>query len=88
MVEKTELTKREREVLAGILQGKMNKEIGADLGITEKTVKAHVTGIYRFFGVVTRLQLALKLARDSRYVAIPEPAPALSAAPDASQVAA
>jgi FixJ family two-component response regulator len=35
------LTPREREVLEGILAGRLNKQIGGDLGITEKTVKVH-----------------------------------------------
>lgn len=39
------LTKREREVLRHVVQGKMNKEIAADLGIHERTVKLHRTSI-------------------------------------------
>ncbi|HEY1251452.1 MAG TPA: response regulator [Thermoanaerobaculia bacterium] len=35
------LTTREREVLAGVVDGKLNKQIGGELGITEKTVKVH-----------------------------------------------
>ena len=35
------LTPREREVLAGVVEGKMNKTIAAELGIAERTVKAH-----------------------------------------------
>ncbi len=35
------LTPREREVLAHILQGQLNKQIAADIGATERTVKAH-----------------------------------------------
>jgi FixJ family two-component response regulator len=35
------LTLREREVLEGVVAGKLNKQIGGDLGITEKTVKVH-----------------------------------------------
>jgi FixJ family two-component response regulator len=35
------LSEREREVLEGVLQGRLNKQIAFDLGIAEKTVKAH-----------------------------------------------
>jgi len=35
------LTPREREVLDQIVNGKLNKQIAADLGITERTIKAH-----------------------------------------------
>lgn len=35
------LSRRERDVLHGVLLGKLNKQIAADLGIAEKTVKAH-----------------------------------------------
>ena len=35
------LTPREREVLALVVQGRLNKQIGAELGTTEKTVKVH-----------------------------------------------
>ena len=39
------LTDREREVLQHVVQGRMNKEIAADLGIHERTVKLHRTNI-------------------------------------------
>jgi FixJ family two-component response regulator len=39
------LTTREREVLARVVQGKLNKEIAAELGIHERTVKLHRTAI-------------------------------------------
>lgn len=35
------LTKREREVLARVMAGRLNKQIAADLGLAEKTVKVH-----------------------------------------------
>ena len=35
------LTPREREVLDGVVAGRLNKQIGGDLGISEKTVKVH-----------------------------------------------
>ncbi len=39
------LTHREREVLQHVIQGKLNKQIAADLGIHERTVKLHRTNI-------------------------------------------
>jgi FixJ family two-component response regulator len=45
------LTDREREVLRHVLQGKLNKQIAADLGIHERTVKLHRTSI------TTKLQM-------------------------------
>ncbi len=35
------LTQREHQVLAGVIEGKLNKQIAAELGTTEKTVKVH-----------------------------------------------
>ena len=41
------LTDREKEVLTHVIRGKMNKQIAADLGINERTVKLHRTSITR-----------------------------------------
>ena len=48
------LTEREREVLAGVARGERSKEIAAHLGITERTVKAHLDSIYNKLGVDSR----------------------------------
>jgi len=48
------LTERELEVLECAAQGERNKEIAARLGITERTVKAHLTSIYNKLGVDSR----------------------------------
>ncbi|KJL02912.1 MULTISPECIES: response regulator [Priestia] len=53
------LTKREKDVLKEIAKGKSNKEIGATLHITEKTVKTHVSNILSKLGVQDRTQAAL-----------------------------
>lgn len=45
------LTQREREVLGYVVQGRMNKQIAAALGIHERTVKLHRTSITRKVGV-------------------------------------
>jgi NarL family two-component system response regulator LiaR len=58
-----ELTRREREVLALIGRGFANKRIAAELGIAEKTVKAHVSNVLAKLGVADRTQAALYAAR-------------------------
>ncbi len=57
--ESHELTDREREVLALVAQGLPNKLIARHLEISEKTVKTHLTNIYRQIGVVSRVEAAL-----------------------------
>jgi DNA-binding NarL/FixJ family response regulator len=53
------LTPREREVLGYIATGADNLKIAACLGITERTVKAHITSIYRKLDVENRPQMAM-----------------------------
>ena len=48
------LTDREREVLAAVARGERSKEIAFHLGITERTVKAHLDSIYNKLGVDSR----------------------------------
>ena len=53
------LTLRQLEVLSRVCQGKTNKQIATELGLSEKTVKAHVTAIFKVLGVVNRTQAVL-----------------------------
>lgn len=53
------LTLREREVLGYIASGADNLKIAVCLGITERTVKAHITSIYRKLDVENRTQMAM-----------------------------
>jgi two-component system, NarL family, nitrate/nitrite response regulator NarL len=53
------LTLRQIEVLSRVCQGKANKQIATELGLSEKTVKAHVTAIFKVLGVANRTQAAL-----------------------------
>jgi DNA-binding NarL/FixJ family response regulator len=53
------LTGREREVLKMVGDGHPNKTIARRLGITERTVKAHLTSVYHRLGVTDRTQAAL-----------------------------
>jgi len=55
----TDLTPREREVLGLLARGKANKQIARDLGISEKTVKAHLTRVFESIGVTDRTAAAL-----------------------------
>ena len=57
------LTGREQQVLDLVAQGLANKQIGRRLGITERTVKAHLTRIYQAIGVQDRTQAALWVQR-------------------------
>lgn len=52
-----ELSERELEVLGHVVQGKMNKEIAADLNINERTVKLHRTNITRKLRVQSVVEL-------------------------------
>ncbi len=67
-VEEPNLTDREMETLTLIAEGKSNKRIALDLGISEGTVKVHVKNLLRKLGVHTRLEAAVwTLARKPNY---------------------
>ena len=53
------LTERESEVLRHVVQGKLNKQIAADLGIHERTVKLHRTNLTTKLGVHSVAELTL-----------------------------
>ena len=57
------LSPREQEVLKLVARGLANKQIGRALGISERTVKAHLGRVFRQLGVVDRTSAAL-WARD------------------------
>jgi two-component system, NarL family, nitrate/nitrite response regulator NarL len=59
----TLLTLRQLQVLSRVCQGKTNKQIASELGLSEKTVKAHVTAIFKILGVVNRTQAVLVARR-------------------------
>ncbi len=54
-----ELTPREREVLGLVVDGLANKQIARRMGISEKTVKGHLTNLFQRIGVADRTQAAL-----------------------------
>jgi DNA-binding NarL/FixJ family response regulator len=53
------LTPTELKVLHGVRSGLLNKQIAFDLGITEATVKAHMTALMRKLKVRNRTQVAI-----------------------------
>ena len=57
------LSEREEEVLAMVASGLPNKTIGRRLGISERTVKAHLTNVFARLGVADRTQAALWFER-------------------------
>ncbi|HUJ87845.1 MAG TPA: alpha/beta fold hydrolase [Burkholderiales bacterium] len=58
------LTERERQVLEGIARGLDNAEIAAELALSQKTVRNHITRVFDKIGVAHRYQ-AIVLARDA-----------------------
>ncbi len=60
------LTAREREVLAELAEGRSNREIARALGVSEKTVKAHVSSVLAKLGVQDRTQAALLAVRSQQ----------------------
>ncbi len=60
------LTQQQLRVLQMMCQGLLNKQIAHELGIGETTVKAHVSEILRKFGVCSRTQAVLGVARVPR----------------------
>jgi two-component system, NarL family, nitrate/nitrite response regulator NarL len=53
------LTERQKNVLRLLCTGQSNKIIAAELAMSEKTVKGHVTAIFKWLGVVNRTQAVL-----------------------------
>ncbi len=60
----SELTKREIEILKAVTIGKPNKEIAAQFDISERTVKNHVSSIFKKIDVLDRTQAAVFAIRN------------------------
>ena len=58
------LTQREFDIALRVGMGETNKEIAQTYGITERTVKAHLTEVYQKLGIADRLNLALIISTD------------------------
>jgi DNA-binding NarL/FixJ family response regulator len=58
------LTARERDVVALVTEGRSNDEIGASLGISSKTVEAHLRRLFDRLGLQSRTELATRALRE------------------------
>ena len=63
MTPDVQLSKREKEVLKHVLQGKSNKQIALSLAISVRTVEFHLKNVYAKFQVSSRVELILTLGR-------------------------
>jgi DNA-binding NarL/FixJ family response regulator len=57
------LTPKQFRVLRLVRKGLMNKQIAAELNVTEATVKAHISSIFRQFNVKSRTQILVKIEK-------------------------
>jgi DNA-binding NarL/FixJ family response regulator len=69
------LTHREQEIALLVCAGRSNKQIARALDITERTVKAHMSEIFRKTGIADRLMLALRLTGHTGAPAAPGATP-------------
>jgi DNA-binding NarL/FixJ family response regulator len=63
----TQLSEREREVLTLVASGLANQQIARSLGISERTVKSHLTSVFQRIGVTDRTQAALWAERNGMH---------------------
>jgi len=68
------LTRREEEVLSGVMKSLANKEIAANLNLSERTVKFHVSSLLAKFQVRGRMELVREATRHNGGV-LPAPMP-------------
>lgn len=63
------LSKREKEVVDLLLQGKSNKQIALALGIAKSTVEFHLRNVYTKLQVSSRTEAILKLGKSTGIIA-------------------
>ena len=61
----TAASPQQYRVLCYLREGWLNKQIGYELGITEATIKAHITAIFRKLGISNRTQAVIMLSKMS-----------------------
>ena len=59
------LTPQQYKVLCYLREGWLNKQIGYELGVTEATIKAHISAIFRKLGISNRTQAVIMLSKMS-----------------------
>lgn len=64
MIAEAGLSPAQMRIISGLQRGLLNKQIAFELGLTEHTVKAHLTAAFRKLGVENRLQATLLLRGD------------------------
>ena len=64
------LTAREHEIIEGVMTGRSNDELSADLGLARKTVEAYISRLFIRFDVATRTELGI-LAEREQLLALP-----------------
>jgi DNA-binding NarL/FixJ family response regulator len=64
------LTDRQKETLKFLCMGLSNKEIGLRMGLSEVTVKTHVSAVFRSLGVINRTQAGIAARRLGLFNAI------------------
>lgn len=72
------LTPRELQVVAAVVEGASNKDIGKTFGLSEQTVKNHLSNIFDKLGVSNRLELALYAVHHRLVAGVPAGADAAS----------
>ena len=79
------LTARERDVIHPVAEGKSNKLIASELGISMRTVEAHRARIFHKMGVRNAVQLARTVCISPEPLHSPESSATSSAASDSAQ---
>jgi LuxR family maltose regulon positive regulatory protein len=69
MIFDAQLSKREKEVVQLVLQGKSNKQIALALNISVRTVEFHLKNIYAKLQVSSRIELILRLGQTPKIAA-------------------
>lgn len=81
------MTTRQQEVLDFLTEGLTNKQIGAKLGLSYKTIKAHTTGIYAKLGVASRTAAISKvLQAQGNPAPLPDVSQTTKGVPDALDI--